>query len=148
MAAAVTAGGVLVVNARAAEARQPGAGPGLGAGQMAQRLGLTREQRIQIRTVLAADRDKITGLLSAMHDARMNLRATIRKPGTSENEIRGAAAKMAAMQSDLAVERAALYGKISPILTAEQLARLEQLQQRADDRVDGAIEGFGRRLAE
>jgi hypothetical protein len=48
----------------------------------------------------------------------------------------------------LAVERAKLYGKISPVLTSEQLAKLDELQQRRDDLVDGAIAGFGRQLAQ
>jgi len=52
------------------------------------------------------------------------------------------------VEADFAVERAKLYGKISPVLTPDQLAKMDELQQRADDMVDGAIVGFGRRIAQ
>ena len=156
MAAALVVGGVMVVRSRAAEARQLQAGLGLGdgggrpvlGGRIARQLDLTAEQRAEIKAVLAADKDQLTGLLSGVHDARVGLRETIRKPGASEADVRAAAAKVAGVEADLAVERARLYGKISPILTAEQLAKVGELQQRADDLVDGAIAVFGKRLAQ
>ncbi|HZQ46238.1 MAG TPA: hypothetical protein VFC07_04440 [Verrucomicrobiae bacterium] len=152
----VAVGGVLVVRTKAAEARQLNAVLGVDDGaarpaldqRIAKRLGLTAEQKKQIKAVLAADSEKLTTDLKAIHDARVNLRATIRKTGTTENEIRGASAKVAAAEADLAVERAALYGKIAPILTADQMAQVNQLQERVDDAVDGAIGGLGRRLTE
>ena len=156
LAAAVVVGGVMVVKTRAAEAQQLNAALGVGGpglrGQLgariAQRLGLTPGQKQQIRAILVADKDKITSLLSAAHGARINLRATIRTAGATESDVRAASARVAATEADLAVERAALYGKISPILTADQLAKLNELQQRADDAVDGAIVGLGLRLTE
>ncbi len=152
----VAVGGVLVVRTKAAEARQLNAVLGVDDGaarpalaqRIAKRLGLTAEQKKQIKAVLAADSEKLTTDLKAIHDARVNLRATIRKTGTTENEIRGASAKVAAAEADLAVERAVLYGKIAPILTADQMAQVNQLQERVDDAVDGAIGGLGRRLTE
>ncbi len=145
----------MVIKTRAAEARQlnaalavGGAAQGPLGGRIARLLNLTPEQNRQIRAVLASDKEKLTTLLTAAHDARINLRTSIRTAGASENEIRGASAKVASAEADLAVERAALYGKISPILTADQLAKLNQLQQRADDLVDGAIAGLGRRLTD
>ena len=155
LAVGVVVGGALVVKTRAAEARQLNAALGVGGaaqappgGRIARLLNLTPEQKSQIRAVLAGDKVKLTTLLTTAHDARVNLRTSIRTTGASENEIRGASAKVASAESDLAVERAALYVKISPILTADQLAQLSQLQQRADDLRDGAIAGLGRRLTE
>ena len=154
--AGVAVGGALVVKAKAAEAKQLNAALGVGGGgargqlraRIAQQLGLTAEQKKQIRSVLVADKDKLTTLISTAHDSRVNLRTTIRTAGATENEIRGASAKVASAEADLAVERAAVYGKIAPILTAEQLAQLNQIQQRVDDAVDGAIAGLGRRLTD
>jgi len=40
-----------------------------------------------------------------------------------------------------------LNGKISPILTAQQLARLKEFQQKVDDFLDRVIETVGERLA-
>ncbi len=153
MAAAVALGGAMLVKAETTGTNQVASldNPRPGArwmGRLRTQLGLTKEQVTTIRTNLAADKDNLTRLLSSLHEARISLRETIRKPGATEDEIRAASAKVATVEADFAVERAKLYGKISPVLTPEQLAKLDEMQQRADDFVDGAIVGFGRRLAQ
>lgn len=152
--AAVALGGAMIVKAQnsdtnnVADVTTPEAGHGSLKGRLRGQLGLTPEQIKTIRGDLAADRSTLTILMSSLHDARINLRETIRKPGSTEADIRAASAKVAGVEADLAVERAKLYGKISPVLTPDQLAKMDELQQRADDRVDGAIVGFGRRIAQ
>jgi Spy/CpxP family protein refolding chaperone len=156
MVAAVAVGGGMLVKAQATDTNDvagvgvnaPRLGRGLLLGRLRGQLGLTHEQTVTIKADLAADRTTLTTLLSSLHDARINLRETIRKTGATEEDIRAASAKVAGVEADLAVERAKLYGKISPVLTPEQLAKMDELQQRADDMVDGAIAGFGRRLAQ
>jgi Spy/CpxP family protein refolding chaperone len=153
MAAAIALGGAMLVKAQTTDTNQVSTTEtsrhgARGFGRLRNQLGLTQEQVASIRADLAADKDTLQQLLTSMHEARINLRATIRKPGATENEIRGASARVAAVESDFAVERAKLYGKISAVLTPEQLSKLDELQQRADDTVDGAIVGFGRRLAQ
>lgn len=148
VAAVVAAGGVTLVRARAQDAGAGGFGRGRILAQVKAKLGLSNDQVGQIKGQLSADRGQLTGLLTAWHEARVSLRETIQKPGASEAEIRAAAARVAAVEADLAVERARLYGKISPILTADQLARVGEFQQRVDDLVDGAIMVLGKRLAE
>ena len=154
MAAAVAVGGGMLVKAHADDTNDvagvlaPQTGEGLLKGRLRGQLGLTHEQVKTIKGDLAADRTTLTTLLSSLHEARINLRSTIRKPGATEEDIRAASAKVAGVEADLAVERAKLYGKISPVLTPDQLAKMDELQQRADDRVDGAIVGFGRRIAQ
>jgi Spy/CpxP family protein refolding chaperone len=152
MAAAVVVGGLTVAAAKGAGARQLGAGQGaLGQRFLARigdRLNLSDDQKAKIKAELASEKDTLSKLVSTLHEARVNLRETIQKSGASENEIRGASAKVAAAEADLAVERAKLYGRISPILTAQQLARVNELQQRVDELVDNAIATFGQRLAE
>jgi Spy/CpxP family protein refolding chaperone len=151
VAATIAVGGGMMVKAQTNAPVQTPPRPGAGlfaSGRLRQRLGLTAEQTTTIKADLAADKDTLVSLLSSLHNARIALRETIRKPGATEDEIRAASAKVAAVESDLAVERARLYGKISPVLTPEQLAKLDELQQRRDDMTDGAIAGFGRRLAQ
>jgi Spy/CpxP family protein refolding chaperone len=113
-----------------------------------QKLGLTESQTAQIKAVLKADKDVITGLLSSLHAARGELRAAIESPGASEPSVRAASAKVAQVEADLAVERMKLFGKMGPILTGEQRAKLSDLQARVDDFVDGVIGRIGERLAE
>ena len=148
MAAAVAVGGVAMLKARAAETTPLRTGPGRFLARAIEKLGLSPDQVAKIKAELSGEKDALTGILNTLHDARIGLRETIQKPGASETEIRAAAAKVAVVESDLAVERAKLYGKISPILTADQLAKVNEFQQRADDFVDGAIAAIGKRLAE
>ena len=153
MAAAIAVGGGMVVMGQTNStdqvtgAARPRLG-GLFAGRLRQQLGLSQDQVATIKSDLATDKDTLTRLLTSLHDARIALRQTIRTPNASEADIRAASAKVAGVEADLAVERAKLYGKISPVLTPEQLAKMDELQQRADNAVDGAIAGFGRRLAQ
>src|SRR5258708_31546107 len=139
MPAAVAVGGVTMLKAGAADTPQLRAGPGRFLARAIDKLGLSPDQVARIKTELSGEKDALTGILTSLHDARIGLRETIQKPGASETSIRAAAAEVGAVEADLAVERAKLYGKISPILTAEQLAKVNEFQQRADDFVDGAI---------
>jgi Spy/CpxP family protein refolding chaperone len=148
LAAAMAAGGVTLVRARAQETGAGGLERGRFLAQAKEKLGLSNDQVSQIKGQLSADREQLTKLLTAWHDARVSLREVIQKPGASEADIRAASAKVAAVEADLAVERARLYGRISPVLTADQLAKVGEFQQRVDDWVDGAIAVFGKRLAE
>jgi Spy/CpxP family protein refolding chaperone len=144
IAASLAVGGIIALKARAQDA--PRVGQGRFLARAAEKLGLSEEQRSQIRAELLAEKDTLKTELTAMHDSRVGLRETIQKRGVTEAEIRAAVAKSAAAEADLAVERAKLYGKISPILTAEQLAKVDKFQARVDDFVDGAILNLGQRL--
>jgi Spy/CpxP family protein refolding chaperone len=150
LAAGVAVGGVMVVRAQSTGAGQ--SGPGLGRGgllaQFAGRLDLTADQKAKIKAVMASERETLTGLLTTLHQARAGLRTTIQTADASENEVRGAAAKVASVEADLAVERAKIYGRIRPMLTAAQLDRIGGAQQRVDELVDGVIVAFNQRLAE
>ena len=150
MAAAVAVGGVMMVQAQnaGAGAGRPGPGQGRLLARIADRLDLTAEQRAKIKTVLAGERETLNGLLTSLHQARTALRSTIQTADVSENEVRGASAKVAAVEADLAVERAKIYGRIRPMLTAAQLGQIGEAQQRVDELVDGVIVAFNQRLAE
>jgi periplasmic protein CpxP/Spy len=148
VAAAVTVGGLTLVRARADDANPAHFGRGRFLSRVKKALDLSDDQVSKIKSELGADKTKLTGLLTAWHDAQISLRETIQKPGATEAEIRAASAKVAAVEADLAVERNSLYGRISPILTAGQLEKVDEFQQRVDDYVDGAIVGFGKRLME
>lgn len=111
-------------------------------------LGLTDQQTTQIRAILKAEKDTLTHLLTRLHEARIGLRQAIRAPGATEASVRAASAKVAAVASDLAVERFKLHGKINPILTDEQRSKIAAWEQRLDDFIDNVINRVGQRLAE
>lgn len=147
MAAAIFVGGIAVYKTRAENGR-----PGFARGQIVQRiikgLGLTDDQISKIKTQLRAEKDTLVPLLKNLHDTRKTLRDTVNQPGASEADVRAAAAKVAAVEADLAVERAKLSGKIAPILTEEQVQKAKDFQAKADDFVINALKTVGEKLGE
>jgi len=111
--------------------------------RIADKLDLSEDQRSQIKSVLDDEKDVLAPLLSAAHDARKNLRAAIRAGDATEASVRAAAAKVGSAEADLAVERMKLYGKIAPILTDAQRQQFAELQQHADEAIDGSIARYG-----
>ncbi len=149
LAAAVTGGGFLAFQSQAAQ----GAGlarraPGRLLERAREKLGLTDSQAAQIKAALKAEKDTLTGLISRLHVARVGLREAIQSADATETSVRVAAAKVATVEADLAVERLKLYGKISPILTAEQREKVNEIQARLDDLVDQVVNRLDKRLAE
>jgi Spy/CpxP family protein refolding chaperone len=116
--------------------------------RIAEKLNLTGDQKAQIKTILAAEKDTLKSLLGQLHDARKNLRAAIQSGDANETSVRAASAKVAGVESDLAVERMKLFGKISPLLTDEQRRQISGFTQRADDFADNAIAHIGDGLAQ
>jgi Spy/CpxP family protein refolding chaperone len=146
--AAVICGGVLVSNVSAARAASTeGRTHGRLLARAKEKLGVTDEQVTQIRAVLKADKDNITSLMSRLHEAHTGLREAIQASDATEASVRTASAKVATVEADLAVERLKLYGKISPILTADQREKLNEIQGRMDDFLSGMINRIGERLA-
>jgi len=148
IAAALVVGGLTVAHARTQDAGVAHLNSGKFLARAKSKLGLSDDQVVKIKGILAADKDPLVKELTAIHDARVQLRGTIQKPGATETEIRAAFASVAAAEADFAVERAKLYGSISPILTADQLEKISDFEQHLDDFVDGAILLFGKRISE
>jgi Spy/CpxP family protein refolding chaperone len=116
--------------------------------RIAEKLNLTGDQESKIKTILNGEKDTLKKLLSQLHDARKNLRAAIQAGDANETSVRAASAKAASVEADLAVERMILYGKIAPVLTDEQLRKISDFTQRADDFADNVIAHLGDGLAE
>jgi Spy/CpxP family protein refolding chaperone len=147
LAAGLGAGGLFVVKAHAVEriaANRHFQGRFLERAK--EKLGLSDEQVAKIKTELKGEKDTLRDLISRLHEARVGLRETIQASDANESSVRTASAKVAAVEADLAVERLKLYGKISPILTAEQVEKVKEFQSRLDDFLDNAVNHIGDRL--
>lgn len=119
-----------LLNARpASDDNQPRHQGFLKAGQMRKALNLTDEQTAKIKTEFAAQRETLKAQAHKVRDARSGLREAIQS-GAPESQIRAAAAAVGTAEGDLAMERAALFARIKPILTTEQLAKLQTLQTK------------------
>ena len=144
MAAALIVGGAIVLKTQAQSAGVlAGRGPVLQ--KIVKGLGLSEEQITKIRTELRAEKETLVPLLKNLHETRKGLRETIQNDG-DETAIRAASAKMAAVQADLAVERAKLRVKIAPVLTEEQLLKIKRFEEKVDDFVLNALQNFGEGL--
>ena len=146
LAAALLSGGLELNSFAAAE--KPTARRAIVVQRVKEKLGITDEQVTKIKGTVAAEKDSIVELLGRLHTARTELRNTIQKPDATENEIRGAAAKAAAVESDAAVLRAKLHKKIAPILTSEQQEKLNTMQSNVGRFVDHLIDRVGEHLAQ
>jgi Spy/CpxP family protein refolding chaperone len=146
VATALNVIGLMTTPSLAADANAPAHGRFFQ--RIAERLNLTNGQKAQIKTILRSEKDTLKPLLGQLHSARENLRAAIRASEANETTVRAAAAKVAAVEADLAVERMKIYGKIAPILTDEQRQQLSEIEQRADDFVDRAIARASDRLGD
>ena len=113
-----------------------------------EKLGITDEQVARIKEAVASEKDSIVELLGRLHTARTELRDAIQKPDATENAIRGAAAKVAAIEADAAVLRAKLHRKIVPVLTPEQQEKLKTMQSNVGRFVDHLIDRVGEHLAQ
>lgn len=139
-AVAIAGSGLFIVNSHAAQAADSNDSPGAKWRQrIKEQLDLTSDQIAQIKARLKSEKGNLTGLLTRLHDARSQLRAEIQKSDATESSVRAAAAQVAAVESDLAVERLKLHDKISPILTPDQREKLNRMEAGLDQLVDRTI---------
>jgi Spy/CpxP family protein refolding chaperone len=128
---------LLETTATAAERRGPERRAAVRA-RVAHALELTPQQRQQIRAVLQAERETLAALLGDLHETRQALRATIRDDDATEQDVLAAAAEVAAVEADLALERQKLRRLIKPILTPAQLEELQAIEERLETSIETA----------
>jgi Spy/CpxP family protein refolding chaperone len=103
-------------------------------------LGLTDQQKTQIKAIFAGHKADIQGFASRMQPARQALHNAITS-GADEAAIRKAAAGVAAVEADMAVFHAAVRTQVFAVLTPDQQAKASQLQQQTQQRWMGRRRG-------
>lgn len=147
LAAAFAVGG-FIYKANAVERSAPSRFRGTILQRAVEKLELTDAQKQQIKAELRTEKDTLKELLGRLHEARQELREAIRASDATEAKVRAASSKVAAVRSDLAVERLKLHGKIAPILTEKQKAKIAEFEARVDEFVTEVLERIGERLTE
>ena len=104
------------------------------------RVGATADQKAQIRIVLEKYRPETEPAVRQMIAERRALRKLIQGGAADEAAIRSQSAKVAALESDLAVTRARVAKEVRTILAADQLARLEELRTEREQKADRMME--------
>jgi protein CpxP len=114
------------------------AGPGGPMGMLPllpmRQLQLTAAQRDQIKAIATSHADEWRALADRARQARQALMTAVTADAVNEPLIRQQSAQLAAVEADLAVARAQAYVEASQILTADQKAKLKDLQAQRLDR--------------
>ena len=105
-------------------------------------LGLTDQQKTQIRAIFAGHKTDLHGFAARMQPARQALDNAI-WTGADEATIKAKAADVAAVQADMAVFRATVHAQVFAVLTPDQQTKANQLQQQAQQRWMGRRKGPG-----
>ena len=103
---------------------------------LAKALGLSREQKEQIKTIFRKHHDEIAPLRAKMVSERRELRDLIRSDKPDETALREQWKKIAATGGDLAVLRARMSREVRTVLTTEQVKKFRDLQEKRDLRSD------------
>src|SRR5262245_33386428 len=106
----------------------PGLGPGLG--QILDRLNLTPDQKNSIGTIVAAHRKTSDSDRQQMGKARQALVEKVNAPAFDEAGIRQAAATVAALDANRAVDSAKFLKEVRAVLTPEQQKQFQEALNR------------------
>lgn len=107
--------------------------------KMAAELGLTTEQNRAILDIFTKNRPLAAPLLKQLATERRALRALIQAEAVDEAAIRAQSAKVAAVEADLAVQRAHGAQEIRKVLTPEQIQKFKTIQEKRDSKFDRFI---------
>ncbi len=125
LAIALAVGAVTVVKAQNAKRLQR-TGPAAGLrGTFLQGLDLTDQQRQQIKSILANHKSEIQSVAQEARTARQGLREAL-AAGADNATLKTAYDQLSAARWDALMLRKNIGGEIKPILTADQLAKLQK----------------------
>ena len=112
--------------------------------KMAKELGLTDQQKTRAKALFETSRAQHKPLLDSMRTEKRQLQALVHSGSADEAAVREQAAKVAAIESDLAVQKSQQSKEFLALLTPEQAAKLKEIQgkRRGHSRGFDCHEGF------
>ena len=116
--------------------------------QMAKALDLTHEQRSQIRDIFGKNREEASPVRKQLSGERRTLRNLVQADTPDEGAIRAEVQKVAAIEGDLAVRRARVFGEIKAVMTSDQQKKFKGLQEKKAREQDRMMEREGRHSEE
>jgi Spy/CpxP family protein refolding chaperone len=136
LGAALALGALAMAPATLAARGEGGGRHGNGRGQrLAEELGLSPEQRAQMRSILDKYRGGAMGdHLRDLRQARADLRAAIHDVKASDAQVQDLARSVASHEAFVAVERHRMAIEMDRILTPEQKAKAAELRQQRRQR--------------
>lgn len=114
--------------------------------KMMSALGLSEEQKQTIKEIRKENQPLIQPLVKQLTVERRALRALLQAETIDEAAIRAQAAKVAALQADMAVERAHIHQAVRKVLNPEQLQKFKELQAERDRKFDDFLSRKAKRF--
>lgn len=112
-----------------------------------EKLGISEEQRGEIRGIVISHAGEILSHVRALVDAHRDLRDEILDPAAGEREVRGAGADLGKALSDACVRLADLLSQVRPVLTEDQVEEARQMRrerlEKRREMVDRLLEKLG-----
>jgi protein CpxP len=146
LVAAVTVGGFFAYLAKAGTNDESGAAACRPFGHRWAALGLSSDQKAQIKVVLQKCEPTLQPLVQQLVTERRALRADVQAETVDEPAIRAEAAKVASLEADVAVQRAHIAHDIRALLTPDQIQKFKELQPARDARFDDARQRVAKRI--
>lgn len=114
--------------------------------KMTKELHLTPQQQQQVKEIFARNRPRTEPLIKQLMIERRALRDLTQAENIDEAAIKAQSARIAVIQTDLAINRAHVSHEIRGVLTLEQIVRAKGLQARRDKKIDEGTARFGKRF--
>jgi periplasmic protein CpxP/Spy len=105
--------------------------------KLAKKLALTDQQKTQVKAIFQDNRAQAKPLFTSMMTERRQLRKLVESGTADEAAIRAESAKVAAIQADLAVQRAKGAKQFMALLTPDQQAKLAALKAEREQKHQG-----------
>ena len=138
---ALMSGGAVALFAQGGQGRGVGpfgsGGPGrrgFDAGFALGQLNLSDAQKQQVQNVMERHRQQSQPVMQRLQEAMQAQRAAINEVPVNEAAVRQAAAVLAAVEADMAVEQSRMHADIFNVLTVEQQEKAKQLEAQAQSR--------------
>jgi protein CpxP len=121
---------VLLTGSRTAAQPGPAFGHAFGGPRMFEALQLSDAQKNSVQELFASNREALKPLHEQMRQQRQLLQEAAHKQPFDESQVRFQAQELAKIQAELLVAHASLMNQVSEILTPEQRAKLNTLQEQ------------------
>lgn len=102
--------------------------------RMAEKLGLSEEQRTRVNAIVEESRPQIEALREKMRETRKQLREQMHTGDYNEAEVRKLADAQGDLKADMIVLRAQQRAEIRDILTEEQRKQMKEMWQKKHSR--------------
>ncbi len=101
-------------------------------GMMATKLGLSAQQKQDVKNVFEKSRTQRDPLMQQLEKERHELMVLTHGDTVNDAAIRSQAAKIASVQADLAILRARTMQQVRALLTPEQAKKLKDLREKRE----------------